>query len=383
MNENRATLAETARAARAALSLPLNRASGLPGRFYTDPEVFQAERDHVLRHGWIFAGREESLLEAGDYSVVETAFGSIILIRGDDGNVRAFANLCRHRGSALLEGSGRCRRIVCPYHAWSYHTDGRLANAPDMDGAEGFSPDENGLVAVRLETWAGFLFFTFDADMPPLLTHLGDMPRRMASHALDEMRHVWSIELDCACNWKLILENAMETYHTGTVHRRTVGAQASRTIPTEGEWNCIQVLSSRSIATLPDAPPAFPAIDGLDEDARQGTYFTVVHPTCQLVMAQDCLWWLNAFPFAADRTRLQIGGCFPKDRLELPDFEERAAPYLARWEAVGREDVGILERQQKGLGSALYRPGRLSHRDDQTRALGLKVLNRLLDGLEN
>ena len=106
-----------------------------------------------------------------------------------------------------------------------------------------------------------------------------------------------------------------------------------------------------------DAAPTFDAIEGLDEDARQGTYFTVIHPTCQLVMAQDCMWWLNVTPLAHDRSLLEVGGCFPANVLEDPDFESKAAPYYERWEAVAREDVDILERQQRALGSVLYRPG--------------------------
>jgi len=191
------------------------------------------------------------------------------------------------------------------------------------------------------------------------------------------MRCTWAITLEPACNWKLILENAMETYHTGVVHKATVGAQTSRTLATRGNWICIQVISGRSVATLSDTIAPFDPIDGLDADARMGTYFTVALPTMQFAVAQDCLWWLNVTPVAADRSRLEIGGCFPADRLMQPDFAVRAAPYYDRWERVGREDVGILEKQQKALGSALYRPGPLSGRDDMVQALGVWVIDRL------
>jgi hypothetical protein len=156
-----------------------------------------------------------------------------------------------------------------------------------------------------------------------------------------------------------------------------VGAQQSRTLPTTGDWICIQVISGRSIATLPGEAPPFAAIEGLDEDARKGTYFTVIFPTCQFVMAQDCLWWLNVTPVAHNRSILEIGGCFPKAALDDPDFRAKAAPYERRWEAVGKEDVGILEKQQVALGSALYRPGPLSWRDDMVQAMGVWVLKHL------
>jgi phenylpropionate dioxygenase-like ring-hydroxylating dioxygenase large terminal subunit len=357
---------------------PLNRARSMPAGFYTSPEIFELERTHIFLKGWFFLAREDQLPQPGDYRAFDTPGGPIVLIRGRDGTLRCFANYCRHRGSILLEGEGRVQgRIVCPYHAWSYLTDGTLYGCPDMQDAEGFDRVENGLVPLRLESWAGFLFASFDRAAEPLIRHLGDLPSRFASHRLDRMRCTWRMTLEPRCNWKLILENAMETYHTGIVHRNTVGAQQSRTLPTRGNWLCIQVLSDRSIATLPDTAPPFPPIAGLDEDARMGTYFTVIHPTCQFAVAQDCLWWLNVTPVAADRSVLEIGGCFPEDALDLPDFAERAAPYYVRWEAVGREDVGILEKQQRALGSVLFKPGPLSWRDDMVQALGKWVLERL------
>ena len=360
-----------------AAAAPLNRARSMPAGFYTDPAIFAAEREHILLKRWFFLAREEQVPSPGDYLTFDTAGGPVILIRGQDRKARVFANYCRHRGSILLEGQGNCSRIVCPYHAWSYLSDGTLYGCPDMKDAEGFDRTENGLVPLRMESWAGFIFATYNRDAPALIDCLGDLPERMASHKLDGMACTWRITLQPNCNWKLILENAMETYHTGVVHKDSVGAQQSRTLPTQGDWLCIQVISGRSIATLPGTQPPFPAITGLDEDARQGTYFTVLHPALQFAVAQDCMWWLNVTPLAHDRSLLEIGGCFPKQALDDPDFAAKAKPYYDRWELVGREDVGILEKQQKALGSVAYRPGPLSWRDDQVQAIGLWVLDQL------
>ena len=362
----------------AAARAPLSVARSMPAGFYTDPDIFALERENIFLDNWFFLCREDMLPNAGDYRAFDTPGGPIVLIRGKDGVLRCFANFCRHRGSILLEGEGNCRgRIICPYHAWSYLTDGTLYGCPDMEDAEGFDRVENGLVPLSLDSWAGFVFANFAQDPKPLLEHLGDLPRRFASHRLDRMRCTWRIVIDARCNWKLLLENAMETYHTGIVHKNTVGAQQSRTLQTEGDWLCIQVISGRSIATLPGTTPPFEPIEGLDDDARQGTYFTVIHPTCQFAVAQDSMWWLNVTPISHERSSLEIGGCFPDSVIDLPDFEEKAKPYYERWEAVGREDVGILEKQQKALASVLYRPGPLSGRDDMVQAIGNWVLDRL------
>ena len=351
----------------------------MPPEIYTSPEIFAAEREKIFLRDWFFLCREDQVVAKGDYRAFDTPGGPILLLRGQDDTLRCFANVCRHRGSILLEGRGNTGgRVVCPYHAWSYFADGRLYGCPDMQGAEGFDRTENGLVALALDTWNGFVFASFDRNVRPLADHLGDMPARMASHRLDRMRCTWEFEIEVACNWKLLLENAMETYHTGIVHRDTVGAQTQRPIAATGEWLCMQVLSDRSIATMDTSAMPFPMIDGLDGDARQGTYFTVIHPTCQFAIAQDSMWWLNVTPVAADRSRLHIGGCFPEETIALPDFTERARAYEDRWERVAREDVGVLEGQQKALGSVLFRPGPLSGRDDMVQAVGRWSVERLL-----
>jgi phenylpropionate dioxygenase-like ring-hydroxylating dioxygenase large terminal subunit len=192
-------------------------------------------------------------------------------------------------------------KLVCPYHAWSFRLDGTLAGAPAMAEVPGFRREENGLIPVRMQGWAGNIFLNFDADAPDLMTHLGDLPERFASHAVADMDCTWRIEIETRCNWKLLLENAMETYHTGIVHAATVGAQSSLTFPTRGEWLCIQVQSDSSIATLDrSGPPPFEPIPTLDADARRGTYFTLIHPTTQFAAAQDCFWWLAVRPLAPE-----------------------------------------------------------------------------------
>jgi choline monooxygenase len=147
--------------------------------------------------------------------------------------------------------------------------------------------------------------------------------------------------------------------------------------------------------TVPRAPlpcsarsRPFPAIEGLNEQARKGTYFTLVAPTTQFACAQDCIWWLAVRPVAVDRSVLSVGGCFPSAYTELPDFESRAAPYYRRWEAVALEDVGILEKQQRGLSSKLSRPRpRCPWRDDMVLAMNRWVMARLpahvVDGMHD
>ena len=357
---------------------PLRRARSMPADVYTSEEFYKIEQDYIFLKQWFFLCREDQLPNAGDYRASTTPGGPVLMVRGEDRQLRCFANYCRHRGSLLLEGEGNCgKRIMCPYHAWSYFSDGRLYGCPAMEDAEGFDRTENGLVPLRLDSWSGFVFANFDRSAKPLIEHLGDLPARLGSHHLERMRCTWKKTFETSCNWKLILENAMETYHTGIVHKNTVGAQQQRSFETQGDWLCMQVISGTSIATLPGVPPLFPSIATLDEDAKQGTYFTVVLPTCQFAVAQDTMWWLNVTPLAHDRSVLEVGGCFPEEVTEWADFEVRAKPYYERWEAVAREDIGILEKQQIALTSKLFKPGPLSVRDDMVQKIGQWVIEKL------
>jgi choline monooxygenase len=358
------------------MTTPLLEASALPASCYTSEAFFTAEIAAIHRRNWFFVGLASELAAPGDYRTIETVGGPALLLRDGAGTLRAFANVCRHRGSLLLEGSGRVRSIACPYHAWTYRLDGALIAAPDMERTVGFAAADHDLLPIRLETWQDLVFLTFDAAAPSLLDHLGDLPEQLGCYRFDEMVCTWRHEIECRCNWKLLVENALESYHTGLVHARTVGAQTSVTPATRGEWVTLQVLSQTSIAVLTDAPP-FPAIDGLTDAAKRGTYFTMILPATQLACAQDCMWWLQMRPVAADRTVLSLGGCFPRSTAALPSFAADAAHYYDRWIRVAEEDVGILEKQQRGLGSALYRPGRLSWRDDLVHAVHEWVLARM------
>ena len=143
----------------------------------------------------------------------------LIILRDQDNKVRAFANTCRHRGSELLEGQGNCKLIVCPYHSWSYDLTGKLRGTPEMDKTIDFNREDNGLIPIKLDTWGGFIFITFDDNAPPLKKFLGDLPEKLAPYKLEDMALVRRKVFDMDCNWKLFVENAKESYHIATVHQ--------------------------------------------------------------------------------------------------------------------------------------------------------------------
>jgi choline monooxygenase len=361
---------------------PLEQASGLPNWAYTSQAFYGREVERIFLRYWIFAGRADELPSVGDYRVVDTVGGQVILLRGNDGSIRALANACRHRGTQLLAGEGSCRSIVCPYHSWVYDLDGRLKRAPGMDGIEGFDPDAHRLIELRMEDWAGYLFFTFNPEAPALLEHLGDMPERFAGHRLEEMVCTRRVRFDIACNWKLVMENAVEAYHTGTVHRDSLGRQTETPLDTRGAWHGLLVHGEQSVAVLPASRSesrTFPQIPTIGEEARRGTYFTVIFPCTQFAVAQDCMWWLDIHPSGPETSRLIVGSCFPRSTVERADFEDIARDYYRRWDTATPEDNRISEMQQIGQRVPGRPPGRLARSEFAVHRLANWVLDQVLD----
>ena len=360
---------------------PVMEAHHLPPWCYTSEAFYQREVDTIFLKEWNLLGREDRLTFPGDYFTANIAGVPLFVIRNTDGELRAFANTCTHRGSRLLQDEGRCRSVVqCPYHAWAFDFDGALVATPGMERAKGFEPGRYGLRAIKLETWDGFVFINFDPESRPLLEYLGALPDSLGSYDFADMVTVRRKEYDLACNWKLFIENAMEEYHTPTVHKASVGKQSSEIEEGDGEWDAAFLKSDKTIAILPGETAVFPHIESLDERARSGTNFVHVKPATMLGCTQDCMWWLEQHPMGPARTKLTVGSCFPRSTVERPDFEQEVEKYYYRWDKSIPEDNWISEVQQQGLSSPLSRTSRISHHEVLVHKIANWVLDRVLDG---
>lgn len=358
---------------------PLLEAKSLPTWCYTSDEFYQREVERVFMRNWNFVGREDEIPEAGDYVVFDICGESAIVVRGDDGQVRAFANTCRHRGTRLLDDRGHCRVIICPYHAWTYALDGKLSGLRGMEQARGFDRSENGLVPIRLQTWAGFIFVAFSQDCGELDDYLGNLKEEFAPYQYSEFVCVRRREFDLDCNWKIYIENALEDYHTPTVHRTSIGLQETDRVEAQGQWDAIHMESAETIAVLPEDNTPFPHVAGLTGRPATGTFFSVVYPGTFFASTQDCMWWLQCLPSGPAKTKIILGSCFPAETAARADFDEHVPKYYKRWDKSIPEDNAISERQQAGLWSAFSQPGRLSHHEPIVHAIGNWVLDRTLD----
>ena len=363
----------------AAVRKPVEEASHLPAWCYTSESFYQREVETVFRKEWIFLGRADHIPNPGDYFTVEHTGVPLIILRDRNGELRGFANTCRHRGAKLLEGEGHCAsHIVCPYHSWSFALDGRLVAAPGMQGIKNFDIKEYGLVPVRLETWGGFLFINFDDRAPGLTPYLGDLTTILQSYDFSNMICTRRKSYELGCNWKLPVENGMEDYHTATVHRKSIGAQTIKVLKGEGNWEIGFFESDRSIGTLPAETARLPWISSLDGRAKRGTHFVLIYPCGKIACTQDGIFWSQAYPRGPARTDLIVGFAYPRSSVAEPDFDRIVSRYYHRCDVSIPEDNNIAEVQQRGLESPLAQPSRVSLQEPIVNYFANWVLDRAL-----
>jgi choline monooxygenase len=364
----------------AATRRPLHQASALPGWCYVSPEWYERELDTLFRRDWLCVGRAEQIPRAGDFFSIELARHPLIVVRDDAGEVRVHSAICRHRGAVITEGHGHCRAFVCPYHSWTYAIDGRLAgtpgNPPPMAGAEGFDRGKHGLTPVRSETWAGFIFVTFNESAPPLLHWLGDLPAFLAQYELENMHWTHRDVYDVDCNWKVWLENAFENYHAMTIHRKHMDPQNPQNWEFErskGPWEAMY--SKRSIVAYSGLPP----IAGLDERKASGLFHIWIQPSVQIILTSSYMKFRQYLPQGPEKLRLYENWTFPKSTVARADFGDVVGPaYYEKYSQIVKEDLGINPIVQKGMRSGAYRPGRYSLEEYIVHRIANRVLDRVV-----
>jgi len=364
---------------------PIDRAHPLPAEVYLSREWYDREIETIFLKSWLVATREEEIPNPGDYVRIDIVGEPLIILRDRDGTIRALSAACRHRGAELVSGKGNCRRLVCPYHAWTYKLSGELIGAPSMEGAVGFDKADHNLPGVRAETWAGFVFINFDPSAVPLLESLGDLPERLASYAMGDMIVTRKWENRFNANWKVWVENSREGYHVPTIHRESLdtfypGVKYSA-FKAKGEPG-IYIINTSDIETGLYVPrnKTLPFIDGLSEEDQSCTHFMIFYPHLLLNLPPDRITFHQYFPEGPDWTRIVTWCCFPRSTVELPNFEKDVEEkYYPQMKLFIDEDKGVCEIVQRGIGGRLNRMGRYSPSQEETvHEFSNWVLDRVL-----
>jgi glycine betaine catabolism A len=344
---------------------PASLISTLPGQYYTDPAIFALEQSHVFEDMWFCSVRSSDLPTAGSFKKVQVGRESVLVVRSRDGQLRAFLNVCRHRGAQICtEDSGAVKRAFqCPYHAWTYDLEGKLIAAPNLTKMPDIDRVEYGLVPVALREWLGYAWVCLAKEPPSfeddvvasVVERLGDVDS-IERYDLDSLSVGRRITYDVRANWKLIIENFMECYHCATIH-----PELTEVLPEFADGYAAQYFVGHGAefgddvqGFTVDGSEGFQRLPGVDEDQDRRYYAITVRPTVFVNLVPDHVIFHRMFPVSADRTIVECDWLYSHDVVESGKDVSRSVELFHR---VNEQDFAACERTQPAMSSRAYANG--------------------------
>ena len=343
------------------VSTPFAEARAMPRSVYVSPEFLEREHKDIFAKEWFSPGRASFLAKPGDYLTFDLAGQPIVVIRDNDNKLRGMANVCQHRMSTLLEGTGNKRVITCPYHGWTYNLDGSLRGAPAMTLNTGFCKADYKLTQVRCEEWLGWIMVTLNQDAPPPSVALAEVEALIADYGMESYvesfreTHVWDT------NWKILAENFMESYHLPVCHSGTIGGlsrlEEMVCPPGRPAFNFHTILKDDKLKIA----LAHPSNTRMQGDRRRTTFLLSVYPSLMITLTPGYFWYLTLHPRGPGQVNIVFGGGLSPDFAYAPEAQEHFNQLKKLLDYVNVEDRGCTERVFKGLSAETSQPGHLSH----------------------
>src|SRR5580658_6188069 len=344
---------------------PLSQASTIPAAWYVDPRIAELERLSVFSKTWQLVARTDQVKTPGQFVSTTVAAEPIVVVRGNDGALRAFYNVCRHHAAAVVtEPCGQAALLHCPYHGWNYGLDGSLKGMPEFEGVENFDRAQNGLVPIRVETWECFVFVNLDNAAAPLTEFLGGLVKRVAPLGISKLHYFDRRTFHIHCNWKVFVDNYLDGgYHVPHLHKglNSVLDYKQYTIENEDRY-CLQ--SSPLVASDEDIQVS---------ETRKGdrAWYFWIYPNFMINIYEGVMDTNLVLPLGPNKCRVIFDFYFAD---VSPERNEYNSASIATSDKVQDEDVAICESVQKGVASRAYGAGRLSLR----REAGEHLFHRLL-----
>jgi Rieske 2Fe-2S family protein len=353
---------------------------GLPGRDYHAPEIFELEKERVFFRNWFCIGREEQLPDAGDFLTEEVAGESLIATRTREGGLRAFYNVCSHRGTKICERrSGHVnRQFVCPYHQWSYGLDGQLLKMPNVRDDAGIDREKYGLKSVAIDSWDGMLFVNLAENPRPLLDQLkieAGEPLSWERFRVGELRVGHRIDYEVRANWKIIHDNFNECLHCPSVH-----PGLTRIVPIyrmgqifDDERDDGGVTLGEGMNTLTDTGrTALPELPGLSELDRRSYFGYSTFPNVLMNLLSTGVMSYTLYPRAADHTTIVSEYLFRPEVIAAEGFD--CSDMVKFLDQVSVEDWAVCEKVQQGIRSRGYSRGVYPREDSILRGFAERYL---------
>jgi phenylpropionate dioxygenase-like ring-hydroxylating dioxygenase large terminal subunit len=366
---------------RQAARLPIARAITLPREVYVDPTYFRYEAEAVLKADWICIAHVSQLKESGSYVALTLLDEPLVALRGMDGQIRVLSRVCPHRASDVMPESmgfaklGKLNSLVCPYHRWSFDFTGKLRGCPEMHRAENFEKSDWRLQEIRCELWQGFVFVNLGGNALSLSEQYTDFEALVRPWSIADLEVVIAMEWDCDFNWKVMIENWMESYHHLGTHHKTLHPQmpAQNTWTDPGYRHFVRAHlpfadgiadQIRHADVAGEKPPGFSPIPGLPLKRRLEWEVYVGFPCFMVLTAPDRVIWYRLLPESADRCRLLTTTLVTRESLHQPDYPECLVSETQMLREFHNEDMLVNCAVQKGLRSRHAVRGRLSHLEE-------------------
>ena len=354
----------------------------MPRDKYTSPDIYAREQQQIFARSWLCVGRASAFSKPGDYQLRAVGDESLIMVRDRGGELHAFFNVCRHRGTRLCQAaSGQLSETIqCPYHAWTYSLDGRLLGAPHMNEVPGFDKKDYPLHEAAIAEWEGFVFINIAKNPEPFENAWAPMLKRFARYSLPDLKVGHRARYEVRANWKLVFQNYSECLHCPTIH-----PELSLVLPyrsgandlTEGPFlgGYMEIREPHESATLTGKACGRLVSDHIaGDDARRAYYYTLM-PNMMLSIHPDYVNFYTITPVAVDRTIVETEWMFHPKNLGSADFNPDDA--VGFWDVTNKQDWDICERSQLGIASSRYEPGPYSPSESMPAAWDREYLRQM------
>jgi choline monooxygenase len=356
--------------------LPVQLAHTLNPEAYRSSEYYRLEQERVFGRSWVCVGYTSQVKEPGDSFVSMAGTQSLLFLRDQKKQLRGFYNVCRHRGSQLVEKDGKLNIIRCPYHAWGYNLEGKLLGTPYFKGLDvpeteqrffdtsetrEFSKEDYGLLQVKVDTWGCFVFANLDPAARPLSEWLGDLPERYQRYPLNELECMGRKKFEINANWKLIAENFMEYYHLPWVHPELTTVSGVTEHHRQQGPGMYTGMDTSPLTQNPESALSaeLPTMPGLNEREAKSAYWIFLFPNIALFLMPNHLFTLllrpNGIGHTVESADLLIHPSVYKD----PLAPEKLKGIYEYWDMVNRQDILAVERVHRGLQTQAYPGGRM------------------------
>ena len=380
-------------------------ASMLPSECYTSPDFFAFEKRALFAREWLCVGRASDVPDRGDYFTTTVADEPLLVVRGNDDQIRVLSAVCRHRGMVITdpvpkarahwwdteptETAGNCPHAFrCPYHYWTYDLTGRLIGAPDMQRTAEFERSAHGLPNLRVETWKGFIFANLDEHAEPLAPRLAPIETMIENWHIDEMISGHAEQLrGLPWNWKVMVENFVEFYHSDRLHHPICEFSRSDSYishpfdPADATVIAAGKTTHPDFGFNPTFKSLFPPIAALTDEERALAVFFLIPPSLAFGVNSDSAFYFLLNPTAVDRLDIKVAGLYPPEYCDLPLFEQLEGLAGLGIEYFNEQDFAAVSSIQRGLRSQFAPRGRFSWQEEPITHFNRWLIRRYRDAL--